>query len=156
MIEAIIGAIAAIVLGIAANILTPHVEETLKIGRPKNPPLPIEIEEPGESASDEELEAWRAYNRRKLKVFWWQVYVYGASFFAMYMAVFLPLSWSAGLSADAINLSFTRLDVDVILNRERFSTLSALLAILLYTMLVHRPKNSNLSYFTRTEIHFSK
>ena len=132
MVEAIIGSVAAIALGIAANILTPHVEKTLQIHRPNNPPKLDEGYEPDENASDEELESWRANNRRKVELLFWQIYVYGASFFAMYMAVFLPLSWSAGIAEEGINLVDTRLGLDIVLHRENFSSVAAIFAIVLY------------------------
>ncbi|MBE0448854.1 MAG: hypothetical protein IBX64_12325 [Actinobacteria bacterium] len=132
MVEAIIGAVVAIALGIAANILTPHVEKKLKIRRLRNPPKPIESYEPDENASDEELEAWRSNNRRKAELLFWQIYVFGASFFAMYMALFLPLSWSSGISTESINLATTRLGLDVVLLHQNFSTISAIFAIILY------------------------
>lgn len=132
MVEAIIGAVVAIALGIAANILTPHVEEKLRIRRPNNPPKSVEDYEPDDNASDEELEAWRANNRRKAELLFWQIYVFGTSFFAMYMAVFLPLSWSAGIAEGSINFADTRLGLDLVLQRENFSSVAAIFAIVLY------------------------
>ena len=132
MLEAITGGILAIVLGIAANILTPHVEDKLRLNRPKNPPKPKNIEQPLENATDEELEAWRAQNRRKRELFWWQVYVYGASFFAVYMSINLPLNFSAGIGTEGLDFSSTRFPFNGYLAKEHFSFISAALGILLY------------------------
>lgn len=132
MFEAIIGGIVAVALGIAANILTPHIQDKLRLNKPKNPPPPEAAEPPDENATDEELEAWRARNRRKLELLFWQVYVYGASFFAMFAAVNVPLNWAAGIGAEALDLEATRLSVSFILGSDKFSFVSAVVAMALY------------------------
>ncbi|HFC30475.1 MAG TPA: hypothetical protein ENJ44_05475 [Oceanospirillales bacterium] len=132
MLEAIIGGVVAIALGIAGNILTPHVEDKLRLRSPKNPPKPEILELPSEEASDEDLEAWRAQNRRTLELFWWQVFVYGASFFVMYLAIKIPLNWSAGIGAEGLDFSTTRLGLNFVLSSDKFSLIAVALGIILY------------------------
>ncbi|WP_286271633.1 hypothetical protein [Thalassotalea hakodatensis] len=131
MLEAIIGGVVAIALGVAANIITPHVENKLKIRLPDHPSK-TENFEPNKNASDDELEVWRANNRRNAQLLFWKFYVFGASFFAMYLAVFLPLSWSAGISENSINLAGSRLGFDYTVTRDNFSTVATIFAMILY------------------------
>lgn len=130
--EAIIGAITAIALGVSANLVTPLVQKRLKIVDPVPTSVPEYDTTPSDHTDSGELEAWREANRRKRNLFFAQVYAYGFSFFSIYAAVFLSLSWSAGISNDALNFTNTKLGFDFILYREYFSTASALIAIALY------------------------
>ncbi|MFL1465952.1 hypothetical protein [Marinobacter sp. HN1S83] len=132
MLEAVIAGLAAVALGIAANILTPHVQEKLSLQRPTNPSPPVPRVAPSPDSSDEDLAAWRAKNRSKLNLFSWQVYVYGVSFFAMFAAINIPLTWVAGIGTKALDLETTRLSLNLVLQSEQFSTVSAIGAMALY------------------------
>jgi len=132
MIEAVIGALFAVALGIVANILTPHVQEKLSLPRPQNPVPPKTRPAPRPDSTDEDLAAWRAENRSKLNLFSWQVYVYGVSFFAMFAAINIPLTWVAGMGTQPLNLETTRLSLNHVLQSNQFPTISALGAMILY------------------------
>ena len=130
MLEALLGVVSAIVLGVAGNLLTPYVREFLH--------LPAEREEPPTSTTPskppqypEDIEVDRARNRELLHALAWQVYLYGVSFFFIYMAIYLPLSFSATLHG-TLDLSQTRISINHIIPQEKFATLAALLAVALF------------------------
>ncbi|MDH2917750.1 MAG: hypothetical protein PXX73_00955 [Sideroxydans sp.] len=130
MLEALLGVVSAIVLGVAGNLLTPYVREFLR--------LPPEREEPPPSTTSprppqepEDIETARARNRELLHALVWQVYLYGVSFFFIYMAIYLPLSFSATLHG-VLDLSQTRISLDRVIPKEKFATLAALFAVALF------------------------
>lgn len=129
MLEAILGVISAVVLGVAGNLLTPYVRDFLHLP-PENetPPSPKPPSPPQES---EEIEVIRARNRAQFKALVWQAYLYGSSFFFIYMAIYLPLSFSTTLNG-VLDLSHTRIGIERYISQEKFSTLAALLAIVLF------------------------
>jgi len=82
---------------------------------------------PDTSRAPEDVEAARARNRAQLHALVWQAYLYGISFFFIYMAIYLPLSFSAPING-TLDLSQTRFGVQRFISQEYFSTLAALLA----------------------------
>ncbi|QBB68902.1 hypothetical protein ELE36_00095 (plasmid) [Pseudolysobacter antarcticus] len=132
MLAAILGALSAIVLGIAGNLLTPYVREFLRLPPEKEaPPLPTPSTTPQEP---EDIEAIRARNRAQLHALVWQAYLYGVSFFFIYMAIYLPLSFAAPINGQ-LDLSHTRIRLDWIFAQENFATLAALFAVSLFAPL---------------------
>ncbi len=132
MLEAILGAISAIVLGVAGNLLTPYVREFLRLQPEKEaPPSPTQPTTPQEP---EDIETARARNRAQLHALVWQAYLYGISFFFIYMAIYLPLSFSAPMNGQ-LDLSHTRIGIDRFIAQEKFATLAALLAVALFAPL---------------------
>jgi len=100
MLEAILGGIVAIILSMIANVLTPFFQDFLKIKPVTVPDVPDqEIPEPDPS----NVEEWRAQNRAMLEAAVGKVYFYGFSYFAMYMAFFIPISLNGGLVNPTVN-----------------------------------------------------
>lgn len=130
MLEALLGVISAIVLGVAGNLLTPYVREFLRLPPEREEP-PHPFVSPGAQQEPEDIEAVRARNRELLRALLWQVYLYGVSFFFVYMAIYLPLSFAASLYG-VLDLSQTRISIDRVIPQEKFATLAALLAVALY------------------------
>jgi len=129
MLEAILGVVSAIVLGVAGNLLTPYVREFLRLPPEKEaPPSPTQPTTPQEP---EDIEIVRARNRAQLHALVWQTYLYGISFFFIYMAIYLPLSFSAPINGQ-LDLSHTRIRIDWFIAQEKFAILAALLAVALF------------------------
>lgn len=135
MLEAILGVISAIVLGVAGNLLTPYVREFLSLPPEKEvPPTPTPSDSPEEPEEPEDVEAARIRNRVQLHALFWQAYLYGISFFFIYMAIYLPLSFSAPING-TLDLSQTRIGIQRFIAQEHFATLAALLAFGLFAPL---------------------
>ncbi len=130
MIEVLLGVISAIVLGVAGNLLTPYVREFLRLPPEREEPPPPSVSR-GVQQEPEDIEATRARNRELLRALVWQVYLYGVSFLFIYMAIYLPLSFSATLHG-VLDLSQTRINIDRVIPQEKFATIAALLAIALF------------------------
>lgn len=129
MIEAIIGGLVAIILSMIANVLTPFFQDLFKIKPVTVPDIPEqEIQEPDPS----NVEEWRAQNRAKLESVVGKVYFYGFSYFAMYMAFFIPISLNGGLVNPTVNLIDSKLTIDYIINKDNLSTVCAVFGVLAY------------------------
>jgi hypothetical protein len=129
MFEAIIGGVIAIILSMIANLLTPFFQDLFKIKPVNVPDIPdSQIPEPDPANVDE----WRAQNRAKLEAVVGKVYFYGFSYFAMYMAFFIPLSLNGGLVQPIVNLADSKLAIDYIINSDNLSTICAVFGILAY------------------------
>ncbi len=132
MIEAILGGIVAIILSMIANVLTPFFQDFFKIKPVTVPDIPEQqITEPDPL----NVEEWRARNRAKLESIVGKVYFYGFSYFAMYMAFFIPLSLNGGLVKPTINLIDTKLAIDYVINQDNLSTICAIFGVLAYAPL---------------------
>lgn len=132
MLEAILGVISAIVLGVAGNLLTPYVREFLCL-LPEKEAHPLRTQ-PTAPQELEDIEAIRARNRAQLHALVWQVCLYGISFFFIYMAIYLPLSFSTLINGQ-LDLSHTRIGIDRVIAQEKFATVVALLAVALFAPL---------------------
>ncbi|BBI98467.1 hypothetical protein FGKAn22_01600 [Ferrigenium kumadai] len=129
MIEAILGGIVAIILSMIANVLTPLFQDFFKIKPVTVPDIPEQqIPEPEPS----NVEEWRAQNRAKLEAVVGKVYFYGFSYFAMYMAFFIPLSLNGGLINPTVNLIDSKLAIDYVINEGNLSTICAIFGVLAY------------------------
>jgi len=107
MIEAILGGIVAIILSMIANVLTPVFQNFFKIKPVTVPDIPEQqIPEP--------------------------VYFYGFSYFAMYMAFFIPLSLNGGLVNPTVNLIDSKLAIDYGINQDNLSTICAIFGVFAY------------------------
>lgn len=129
MLEAILGGIVAIILSMIANVLTPFFQDFFKIKPVTAPDVPEqEIPEPDPT----NVEEWRAQNRAKLESVVGKVYFYGFSYFAMYMAFFIPISLNGGLVNPAVNLIDSKLAIDYVINSDNLSTICAIFGVLAY------------------------
>lgn len=130
MLEAILGGMVAIILSMIANVLTPFFQDFFKIKPVTVPDIPEqEIPEPDSS----NVEEWRAQNRAKLEAVIGKVYFYGFSYFAMYMAFFVPISFNGGIVNPTVNLIDSKLAIDYVINNDNLSTICAIFGVLTYT-----------------------
>ena len=129
MLEAILGGIVAIVLSMIANVLTPFFKDFFKI-KPVTVPDTPEQEMPEPEPSN--VEEWRAQNRAKLEAVVGKAYFYGFSYFAMYMAFFVPISLNGGLVNPTVNLIDSKLAIDYVISNENLSTICAIFGVLAY------------------------
>ena len=129
MFEAIIGGIVAIILSMIANFLTPFFQDFFNIKPPKVPSVPDSpIAEPEPLNVDE----WRRKNREKLNTVLGKVYFYGFSYFAMYMAFYVPIALNGGLLHPIVNLAESKLGIEYIINEDNISMICAIFGILAY------------------------
>tara|TARA_Y100000588_G_scaffold385623_1_gene479374 strand:+ start:716 stop:1351 length:636 start_codon:yes stop_codon:yes gene_type:complete len=130
MFEAIVGGIVAIILSMIANVLTPFFQDFFKTKPvatvPEIPDQPMPEPEPAN------IEEWRAKNRAKLEAVVGKVYFYGSSYFAMYMAFYIPIALNGGLLNPTVNLTESRLAIDYVINKENLSTICAIFGVLAY------------------------
>lgn len=129
MIEAIIGGVVAIILSMIANVLTPFFQYFFKFKLVTVPDAPEHEIQDLESSNVEE---WRAQNRAKLEAVVGKVYFYAFSYFAMYMAFFIPISLNGGLVNPTVNLIDSKLAIDYIINKDNLSTICAIFGVLAY------------------------
>ncbi|WP_421243111.1 hypothetical protein [Aeromonas enteropelogenes] len=129
MIEAIFGGIIAIILSMIANVLTPFFQDFFKIKPVTVPDIP-ERQTPELEPSN--VEEWRTQNRAKLEAIVGKVYFYGFSYFAMYMAFFIPLSLNGGLVEPTVNLINSKLAIGYVINQDNLSTICAIFGVLAY------------------------
>lgn len=129
MIEAIFGGIIAIILSVIANVLTPFFQDFFKIKPVTVPDIP-ERQIPELEPSN--VEEWRTQNRAKLEAIVGKVYFYGFSYFAMYMAFFIPLSLNGGLVEPTVNLIHSKLEIGYVINQDNLSTICAIFGVLAY------------------------
>ncbi len=95
----------------------------------KAPDIPEQqIQEPDTS----NVQEWRAQNRAKLEAVVSKVYFYGFSYFAMYMAFFVPLSSNGGLFNPTVNLIDSKLALDYVINQDNLPTICAVFGVLTY------------------------
>lgn len=129
MLQAILGGIVAIVLSMIANLLTPCLQEFFKIKpvRACEPP-----EQPIADPEPSNVDEWRAQNRAKLETVVGKVFFYGFSYFAMYMAFYIPLSINGGLLNPTINLIDSRLALDFVIDENNLSTICAIFGVLAF------------------------
>lgn len=126
--EFFLGAIVAIVLGVMANLITPYLEKFFKHDHefeerpPASPP----------KQPSEDLEGWRELNRRELETVVNKVFTYGFSYFAMYLAFYVPLVISGGYIDTSVNLQSTRFGLEFIIDSENISIICAYMAVFLY------------------------
>jgi hypothetical protein len=129
MFEAIIGGIVAIILSMIANFLTPFFQDFFNIKPPKVPSVAdTPIAEPEPLNVDE----WRRKNREKLNTVLGKVYFYGFSYFAMYMAFYVPIALNGGLLHPIVNLAESKLGIEYIINEDNISMICAIFGILAY------------------------
>jgi len=129
MIEAILGGVVAIILSIIANVLTPFFQDLFKTKPVTVPDIPEQqIPDPDPS----NVEEWRAQNRAKLEAVVGKVYFYGFSYFAMYMAFFIPLSLNGGIVNPTVNLIDSKLAIDYVINQDNISAICAIFGVLAY------------------------
>ena len=129
MIEAILGGIVAIVLSMIANVLTPYFQELFKI---KPVAVPELTEQPIPDPEPSSVDEWRAQNRAKLEAIVGKAFFYGFSYFAMYMAFYVPLFINGGFLHPTINLIDSKLAIDYTINEENLSTVCAIFGVLAY------------------------
>ncbi|MCD6616812.1 hypothetical protein MF133_17425 [Aeromonas caviae] len=129
MIEAIFGGVIAIILSMIANVLTPFFQDFFKIKPVTVPDIP-ERQTPELEPSN--VEEWRTQNRAKLEAIVGKVYFYGFSYFAMYMAFFIPLSLNGGLVEPTVNLINSKLAIGYVINQDNLSTICAIFGVLAY------------------------
>lgn len=129
MFEAILGGVIAVILSMIANLLTPYFRDFFNIKPPKTPGVPKE-QIPAPDPSN--VEEWRAQNRAKLEAVVGKVYFYGFSYFAMYMAFYIPMMLKGGLLHPAINLAESKLAIDYIINEDNLSTVCATFGVLAF------------------------
>jgi hypothetical protein len=130
VLQAIVSGLLAIVCGIAANLLTPAARKALGF-RPEPPPEATKAEQVSEE-TDENIEAHRAANRRRLSELVAQCYFYGASFYVLFAAIYLPLGFKHFGSSGPLNFATTRIPIQGVLPSANFATLAAVIALLLY------------------------
>lgn len=130
MLQAIISGVLAIVCGIAANLLTPAARKALGF-RPEPPPKAVKIQQVPEVESDN-IEARRAANRRRLSELVAQCYFYGASFYVLFAAIYLPLGFKHFGASEPLDFTTTRIPIHVALSPDHFATLAAVVALILY------------------------
>ncbi|PNO57725.1 hypothetical protein MC64_020920 [Aeromonas caviae] len=129
MIEAIFGGIIAIILSMIANVLTPFFQDFFKIKPVTVPDIP---ERQAPELEPSNVEEWRTQNRAKLEAIVGKVYFYGFSYFAMYMAFFIPLSLNGGLVEPTVNLINSKLAIGYVINQDNLSTICAIFGVLAY------------------------
>lgn len=129
MFEAIIGGVVAIVLSMVANILTPFFQSFFKI---EPPALPDISEQPIQEPEPSNIDDWRAQNRAKLETVVGKVYFYGFSYFAMYMAFYIPFMLNGGLIHPTVNIAESKLAIDFIVDENNLSTICAVFGVLAY------------------------
>ncbi len=128
--------IVTIILGIISGLLTPHARRWLrwtftphKIGQ-----LELDIEAIKPVQSSEEKEEIRAHNREQLNAVRKFAFLYGVTFFFLFIAVYMPLGW-AMLSTEGLFFVNTRLVwlcANCSIGREVQTIFSVVIAVLLY------------------------
>lgn len=129
MFEAIFGGVVAVILGMIANILTPHFQRFFGV---KPPTVPDVFDQPAPEPQPENLEEWRAQNRARLEALVGKVYFYGFSYLAMYMAFYIPMVMNGGLLNPRINLVDSKLAIDFIIDSNNLSMISAFFGVIAF------------------------
>ena len=130
MFEAILGAIVAIGLSVIANLITPFIQDFWGYKPPlSTSELDAELEKPQEP---ENIEQWRAQNRNKLEKAVGKVYFYGFSYFAIYMAFYVPVMLKGGLLNINVNLINSRVGIDYLITSNNLSTICAVFGVLAF------------------------
>ncbi len=129
MFEAILGGFIAVGLSVFANLITPFFQRL--IGQ-KPPELPEQHPKPENVEESESLEEWRAQNREKLESALGKAYLYGFSYFTMYMAFYVPVLLNGGLLNISINLLDTKIAIDYIVTDDNLPTICAVFGVLAY------------------------
>lgn len=102
------------------------------LGFSLEPLPPLQEPEPIVSGSSGELEARRESNRKRLVELVAQVYFYGASFYVLFAAIYLPLSFKNFGTPKSLDFLSTRLPLDLTLASHNFSTVALVAAFTLY------------------------
>lgn len=125
--EVFLGAVMAIVLGVTANLISPYVKEFMGVryGFDEQPP-------PSMPEPPNDLKGWREFNKRKLETTVSKMFTYGFSYFAMYLAFYVPLVISGGFINTSVNLQPTRLGLEFVIDSENISIICACMAVFLY------------------------
>ena len=129
MLEAIVGGIVAILLNMISNILTPYFQDFFKGKTATVPEIP---EEPIPEPDPLNVEEWRAQNRAKLEAVVGKISFYGFSYFAMFMAFYIPVAINGGLIHPEINLANSKIAIDYIVNEDNLPKLCAIFGVLAY------------------------
>ncbi len=129
MFEAILGGIVAIGLSVIANFITPFIQDFFGYQPPSTPEIEVELEIPQEP---ENIEQWRAQNRKKLEKALGTLFFYGFSYFAMYMAFYIPVVFKGGLLDINVNLINSRVGIDYLITSNNLSTICAVFGVLAF------------------------
>lgn len=132
MLEGFLGAITAIVLNMIASYLYPYFYNLLKGKLPKLPEIPEPSDKEIIEKEPESVEEWRRKNRATFKRVVEKVYFYAFAYIAMYLAFYIPVSFSGNPIDANIDLSHSRLAIDYVINEENLSKISAIFGVLAY------------------------
>lgn len=129
MIEAFLGAVAAIALGMIANILTPYFQDLFINNPPAAPNVP---DQENLNPDQNDLNAWRAQNRARAESIYEKVTFYLFAYGAMYFAFFIPMTMNGGLIDPSIKLIESKLAIDFVINGDNMSKICAIFGVLAF------------------------
>ncbi len=129
MLEAILGVIATIGMSVVGNFITLYLQGLTGYKPPSIPDINVTAEKRPEP---ENLEQWRAKNRKKLGDAVDKVYFHVFSYFAMYMAFYVPIVFAGGLTNIRLNLINSRIGIDYLITSNNLSTICAVFGVLVF------------------------
>jgi len=123
--------LSGVFFAVSAAILTPYVIKFFNLKVPSTHVNLEDIEIPL-GRNDDNLESWRKNNRLSFEDFSSRVLLFVTSFYAMFVATYVPISLQGGILESSLDLNFTRLHIDYILLGDSYYLASIILASLLY------------------------
>ena len=124
-----------VLVGIIANLLTPYIKKKfqpkIKI---KQKPTITNIQP--ESKNDQSIETWREFNKRKLCNNLVAIFFYGASYWVLFYAFFMPLSFYSFPDGINVNLTNSKIPINYIINEKNIYIICMVLAIFTFFILI--------------------